>query len=223
MSLSCGHRGFPPKRGPSVALKRGSGTVCGRRGSSLIELLVSLVLMMSFAALLHTFARTLFRGAGILEAASECQETARIGVQLVTRDLRGAGFHARGGSLEAIRFATVNSVGISMDLNGDGDVTDSNEEIAYSFDAEKHALMRALGSASPQPMLSDLAADGLELSYFDEEGRLLPLGEAGLDDVDRVNVRRIDVTLRVELPNPDPAQTTPLRQEQTGTVWLRNG
>lgn len=194
-----------------------------RRGSSLVELLVSLVLVMSFAAVLHTFARALFRGAGLLEAASECQEAARIGVQLVTRDLRGAGFHARGGSVEAIRFARVDSIGISMDLNGDGDVSDSNERIAYSADAEKRTLMRALGDASPQPMLNDLAPDGLQLSYFDEDGRPLPLGETGLADADRGKVRRIDVTLRVELPNPDPATSIPLRREETGTVWLRNG
>jgi hypothetical protein len=182
-----------------------------------------MVLMISFAAVLHTFSRTLFRGAGLLETSSECQEAARIGVQLVTRDLRGAGFHARGGSIEAIRFARADSVGISMDLNGDGDVADLNEKVAYSLDTEKRALMRTLGDASPQPMLNGLAPDGLQLSYFDGSGRLLPLGETGLADADRPSVRRIDVTLRVELPNPDPAQSTPLRQEQTGTVWLRNG
>jgi hypothetical protein len=159
----------------------------------------------------------------VLEVASETQEAARIGVQLVTRDLRGAGFHARGGSLEAIPFARADAVGISMDLNGDGDVSDSNEKIAYSFDAEKQALMRTLGDGSPQPMLNDLAPDGLYLSYFDASGNLLPVGETGLADADRASVRRIDVTLRIESPNPDPANSTPLRREQSGTVWLRNG
>jgi hypothetical protein len=195
----------------------------GRRGSSLVELLVSLTLTMAFAAVLHVFSRTLLRGAGVLEMASECQEAARIGIQLVTRDLRGAGFHARGGSVEAIRLAQADSVAISMDLNGDGDVADSNERIAYRFDAEKRALMRALGDGPPQPMLNDLAADGLHFSYFDESGRPLPFGEMGLGQIDRARVRRIDVTLRIESPNPDPADSTPLRQKQTGTVWLRNG
>jgi hypothetical protein len=195
----------------------------GPRGSSLIELLVSLTLTMAFAAVLHTFSRTLFRGAGVLEASSECQEAARIGIQLVTRDLRGAGFHARGGTVEAIRVARVDSIGISMDLNGDGDISDPNETIGYGLDAEKRALMRTLGEGSPQPMLNDLASDGLQFSYFDEDGRLLPVGETGLGEADRARVRRIEVTLRIESPNPDPAYATPLHQEQTGSVWLRNG
>jgi hypothetical protein len=181
------------------------------------------MLTMALAAVLHTFSRTLFHGAGVLEIASESQEAARIGVQLVTRDLRGAGFHARGGSVEAIRFALPDSVGISMDLNGDGDVSDSNEKIAYGFDAAKRALMRTLGDGSPQPMLNDLASDGLRFAYFDSSGRPLPFGETGVDDADRANVRRIDLTLCIESPNPNPADSTPLRQEQTGTVWLRNG
>jgi type II secretory pathway pseudopilin PulG len=197
--------------------------IANQRGFSLVELLVSLTLTMAFAAVLQTFSRTILHGAGVLEVASETQEAARIGVQLVTRDLRGAGFHARGGSLEAIPFARADAVGISMDLNGDGDVSDSNEKIAYSFDAEKQALMRTLGDGSPQPMLNDLAPDGLYLSYFDASGNLLPVGETGLADADRASVRRIDVTLRIESPNPDPANSTPLRREQSGTVWLRNG
>jgi hypothetical protein len=188
----------------------------------LIELLVSLTLSMAFAAVLHTFSRTLLRGAGVLEGASECQEAARIGVQLVTRDLRGAGFHARGGTVEAIRFARIDSVGISMDLNGDGDVADANERIAYGVDAAKGALTRTLGDGSPQPMLNDLASDGLRFSYFDDSGRLLPAGETGLGEADRASVRRIEVTLRIETANPDPAHSTPFRQERTGTVWLRN-
>jgi hypothetical protein len=189
----------------------------------LIELLVSLTLTTAFAAILYSFSRTLFRGAGILEMASECQEAARIGVQLITRDLRGAGFHAQGGSVEAIRFAYPDSVGVSMDLNGDGDVSDANERVAYGFDAEKRALMRTLGDGSPQPMLNDVAADGLGFSYFDESGRPLPAGETGLGDGDRAKVRRIDVRLQIESRNPDPSYSHPLRQAQTGTIWLRNG
>jgi hypothetical protein len=188
----------------------------------MIELLVSLTLTMAFAAVLHTFSRTLLRGAGVLEGASECQEAARIGVQLVTRDLRGAGFHARGGTIEAIRFARVDSVGISMDLNGDGDVSDSNEKIAYGVDAAKRTLTRTLGDGSPQPMLNDLASNGLRFSYFDDSGRPLPADDGGLGEADRASVRRIDVTLRIETANPDPAYATSFRQEQTGTVWLRN-
>jgi Tfp pilus assembly protein PilW len=193
-----------------------------QRGFSLVELLVSLTLTMAFAAVLQTFSRAILHGAGVLEIASETQEAARIGVQLMTRDLRGAGFHARGGSLEAIRFARADAVGISMDLNGDGDVSDSNEKIAYGFNAENQALMRTLGDGSPQPMLNDLAPDGLYFSYFDTSGNSRPVGEAGLAEADRASVRRIDVTLRIESPNPDPANSTPLRREQSGTIWLRN-
>lgn len=192
-------------------------------GFSLLELLVSLTLTMAFAAVLLTFSSTLLHGAGVLEIASESQEAARIGVQLVTRDLRGAGFHARGGSVEAIRFAGAEAVGISLDLNGDGDVLDANEKIAYGFDAEKRSLMRTLGDGSPQPMLNDLAADGLHLSYYDASGHPLPVEEAGLAEEERARVRRIDVTIRIELPNPDPASSTPIRSEQRGTIWLRNG
>ena len=83
--------------------------------------------------------------------------------------------------------------------------------------------MRTLGDGSPQPMLNDLAPDGLRFSYFDANGQPLSVGTTGLAEEDRAAVRRIDVTLRIEAPNPDPSYSNSLRQSQRGTIWLRNG
>lgn len=186
-----------------------------QRGATVVEFLVSAVLLSLLALSLHQLTRALLFGVRVLEAASEAQEAARIGIHLMVRDLRTAGFSRDGCLGNGVRFAGPARVEIVNDLNWDGDSDDANERIGYQFDSATRSLRRSTGGAPPQPLLSDMAEDGLELSYLDGAG--LPVSGAALD-----RIRRIDITLRVAVPHPDPAYSKPLRAAQTATVALRN-
>jgi prepilin-type N-terminal cleavage/methylation domain-containing protein len=196
----------------------------GRAGFSLIELLVAMLLLSAFALGVHEFCIALLRGVRVLEVASEAQEAARLGVQLIAADAREAGYSPAGPLADGVRRAGPDVFAIARDLDGDGDVDDANERVAYQYAADRHALLRAFGDAPAQPLLDDLDVDGLVFSYLDADGApLLPSSGSELDAAQRARVRRVGVRLRIAIRNPDPALSEPIRAEQSTAATLRNG
>jgi type II secretory pathway pseudopilin PulG len=189
---------------------------------SLVELLVSLLILSLLAAGLHQFYLAMSRSVAVLATASEAEEGVRIAIEVMQRDLRSAGFSPDGALDTGVIEAATDAVRIARDLNGDHDTNDSSERVAYSFDPDGRRLMRRMGNASPQPMLNGLAEDGLAFTYRTEGGGELPSGEGNLPAEDRKRIRRIDILLALELPNPDPRGNGPIRSQQTATVSLRN-
>lgn len=189
-------------------------------GFTLIELLVSMVFLALFGLAVQQFCTALLRGVRVLELASEAQEAARLGVQLIVADAREAGFSPAGTLPDGIRRAGPDGVAIARDLDGDGDVDDANERVAYQYAPDRRALLRAQGVAPAQPFLADLDDDGLALTYLAADGSLLPGGE--LDAAQRARIRRVTVRLRLAIRRADPAVTQPIRVEQTATATLRN-
>jgi type II secretory pathway component PulJ len=187
-------------------------------GVSLVELLVGIVFMSLFGLAVHRFSRTMLGGVRVLEAASEAQEAARLGVQLIVADAREAGFSPSGPLAEGVRRAAPDVFAIARDLDGDGDVDDANERVSYQFAADRHVLLRALGDAPPQPLLDNLDEAGLVFSYTGADGTPLP-ASGELDAGQRAHIRRVAVRLRIAIHHPFSA---PLRVEQAAAATLRN-
>lgn len=192
-------------------------------GFSLIELLVGLLFLGLFALAMQQFCATLLRGVRVLEGASEAQESARLGVQLIVAAAREAGFSPAGPLPDGIRRAGPGILEIARDLNGDGDVDDPNERVSYQYAPDRNALLQGLGDAPPQPLLDHLDDNGLIFTYLAADGTPLQSDSGELDAAQRMRIRRIAVHLAIALPNPDPAYTQPLRAEQSATATLRNG
>ena len=190
-------------------------------GSSLPELLTSTLFVSILTAMSYTFARAALMSARVQEVKSEAQEATVMALDVLARDLRAAGFSAVGAPITGVRAADPQRVEVAADLNGDGDTADSNELIAYSYDADKHQLMRATGNASPQPFVRNVPAGGVRFMFFDAQGRELP-ASGGLGIEDRRRIHRTDAWLHVELPNPDPRVATLVTSTASTTVCLRN-
>jgi Tfp pilus assembly protein PilW len=191
-------------------------------GFSLVELLVGMLFFGVFALAVQQFCTTLLRGVRVLEVASEAQETARLGVQLIVAAAREAGFSPAGPLPDGIRRAAPGLLEIARDLNGDGDVDDANERVSYQYAPDTHTLLQGLGGAAPQPLLDSLDDSGLVFTYRAADGTPLVPAAGELDTAQRARVRRVDVRLALALRNPDPAYTQPLRAEQSATATLRN-
>jgi type II secretory pathway component PulJ len=191
-------------------------------GFSLVELLVGMVFLSLFALAVHQFCTALVRGVRVLEVASEAQEAARLGVQLIVADLREAGFSPAGPLGDGVRRAGRDVVAIARDLNGDGDVDDANEQVRYQYAPDRHTLLRAQGDAAPQPLLEELDDDGLVFTYLAADGAPLSSGGGELDAGQRARIRRVAVRLALALRHPDPAYRQPLRAEQSATAALRD-
>ena len=192
------------------------------RGFTVVELLVAMFFLSVFTLAMHQFCAAMLRGARVLEAGSEAQESARLGVQLIVAAAREAGFSPAGALADGIRRAGPGVLEIARDLNGDGDVADANELVSFQYVPASHVLQQALGGAAPQPLLDDVDENGLAFSYLAADGTPLIGATGELDAAQRARVRRIDVRLSMAIPNPDPAYAQPLRAEASATAALRN-
>lgn len=192
-----------------------------RAGFTLLELLVSLLLTAVFAVAAHRFCLALLQSAAVLEATSRLEEGARVALLIIARDLRDGGYGMPEGA-PPLRAASADAVSLARDLDGDGDSDDTNERVGYRFDAASGQLLRQLGDAPPQPMLQELAANGLALAYYDAAGDRLP-ASLPLTDVQLAEVRRVDLSLILEIPHPVDRGTQTIRVSRAITVTLRNG
>lgn len=191
------------------------------RGFTLVELLVALLVCALLATAVAQFSRTMLRGVRVLEVASEAQEAARLGAQLIAGELRDAGFSPEARLGNGIRRASDDAVALRRDLNGDGDSDDASEAVAFLYAAGTRTLTRGLGAAPPQPLLNDVPDGGLRFTYFDADGA--PLTAAGdLSDAQRARIHLVVARVAVELRNPNPSDPRPIRATQTATVVLRN-
>jgi type II secretory pathway component PulJ len=194
----------------------------GQRGFSLAEVLTSTLFVSILTAMSYTFARGALMNARLQDAQSDAQESAMMAVDVLTREVRMAGFSAAGTPLTGLLDAGAERVQIAADLNGNGNTADADELIAYAYNGAKQQLTRATGGGSPQPFVRDVPAGGVHFSFFDAGGHELQPAAGTAGAAQRASVRRIDAVLTVELPNPDPTVPHPLRSTSATSIALRN-
>ena len=158
--------------------------------------------------------RSVFDGIRRHDAASRAQQNAIIVMDLIVHDIALAGCGATGSGQPPITQALDNSVQVTSDLNTDGDTDDANERLTYALNADKNMLTRASGRGTPQPLLRDLAPNGLRLQYYDASGVAFTVGT---DSGWLRQIAAVRVSLSVQV---DSTPTTTLRLERTAT--LRN-
>lgn len=206
---------YGPTGHPGASLTRGAA------GSSLVELLISLVFLGLVMAIAYSFARASFQSVRLQEAQSEAQEVALLALDLLVREVRMAGFSAAGARLTAVSAASRERVEVMTDLDGDGASDGPNEVIAYGYNAEKRELVRATGGASPQPLARDVPPGGVSFAFFDASGTALPEGDGSMALADRQRIHRIDVVLQTEIPGR-PGDTATTVTTVSASICLRN-
>lgn len=157
-------------------------------GFTLVELLVGLAIA-SIVGLTIVVAYTAqSRVHDEQDGLVEMQQNSRAALLFLQSELRRAGFNPLGGELPGcgvgggadaepgIHTATASSIGFSMDLNGDGDCTDSGENVLYQLYNPANGVMR-LGrddltdGAPQQPIATNISVGdgtvpGLEFTYL---------------------------------------------------------
>ncbi len=206
---TAGHPGAPLNR------------VTASAGSSLVELMISTMFLTILMAISYSFARAAFLSIRAQDAKSDAQEVMLMAVDLLTRELRLAGFSAAGGPLEAVRSAARERVEVAADFDGDGATDGPNELIAYSYNEEKRQLVRATGGASPQPLVRNVPPGGLRFTFFDASGSEIP-GDCAMAADQRKRIHRIDAVLQIESPNADAVGDAPSVSTVSASVCLRN-
>jgi type IV pilus assembly protein PilW len=161
------------------------------QGFTLIELLIAMALSgIVLGAAVTTFI-TQRRSYALQEQRTEMTHVTRAAMELVTRDIRMAGYTPAGASFDGITYDPTH-LHIRADLSGDGDTADANETIVYSYNTATHQLMRETAGSS-QPI-----ADHIQAFTFDY------LDGAGTSTATTANIRQIRITITARTAKPDP-------------------
>ena len=137
----------------------------GSTGFALAELLVVLALaglvLLALTGLLQRGGQAYLDGAARLDA----QQSARVVLERLGRELREAGINPRGTGFPPLVNPTTTGFTIQNDLNGDGVIAGNPERITYSLTGR--TLRRNAGGGA-QPLIDDVEA--LTFTYLDGEG-----------------------------------------------------
>ena len=160
-------------------------------GFTLVELLIAMAISgIVLGAAVNTFIAQRWSYA-LQEQVTEMTQGTRAAMELVTREVRMAGYNPARTSFDGITYDPTH-VHIRADLNGDGDTADANETIVYAYHTATQQMLRD-GDGSSQPI-----ADHIQAFTFDY------VDGAGTSTTTTANIRQIRLTITARTAKPDP-------------------
>jgi type IV pilus assembly protein PilW len=160
-------------------------------GFTLVELLIALAITgIVLGAAVNTFLAQQ-RSYALQEQITAMTQGTRAAMEMVTRDVRMAGYNPAGTSFDGITYDPTH-LQIRADLDGNGDTADANETIVYAYNTATQQLMRETDGSS-QPI-----ADAIQAFTFDY------LDGAGASTTTTATIRQIRITITARTAKPDP-------------------
>ena len=171
-----------------------------QRGMTLTELMVALVMGLATVAAVYSVHLIQVKQRILQADVITMQQNARAAMDLMTRELRMAGYDPVGRNRDKNRsndFFGVTyhptELHILADLNGNGLLTDSHESIVFLYDAPALTLRRKVGQGGRQPVAEYIQS--LTIWYFDEHGT---------STADSKAIRIVELILTAQTEHPDP-------------------
>jgi type II secretory pathway component PulJ len=128
----------------------------------LVALAVSAMILVTLAGLLQQGQQAYRAGAGQVEA----QQDARVAVERLARELRGAGVDPTGAGFPPLVNLRPTGFTIQSDLNGDGVIRGNRETVTYSLTG---STLRRNAGGGAQPLINGV--ESLAFTYLDGNGR----------------------------------------------------
>ena len=165
------------------------------RGFSLIELLSSIAISgIILAAITATFISQ-SRSYDAQEQINGMQQGARAAMDMITREVRMAGYNTNGAAVfDGITY-NLTEIRIQANLNGDTDTGDANEDITYAYDATDKLIERTT-DGNIETLVENI--EDFTFNYLNQTG-----GAATTSD----DIRQIQITITSKTRKPDPAYT----------------
>jgi len=204
-------------------------------GFSTAEVLAGTALTMMLMGAIYSVQRAQTMAFAAQNVYSESQNVTRTVIDLMTRELRMATYDpgtalttspgpSCPGVKQGIVEATPSKLHFKQDLTGDGSLISPGEDLVY--DVLGSALRRTDGSALPVTIVTGVPAGGLNFRYFDGSNppvELIPTGTPpSLTSSQRDCVTKVRITVRANLTNPDPNNSTPIPSIAECEVAIRN-
>jgi type IV pilus assembly protein PilW len=168
-------------------------------GFTLTELTVAMGIgMVVLAAVTTTFmAQAKFYNAQ--EQINEMQQNARGALDVITRELKMAGYKPNGGAFDGVTYSASQLL-MQADLDSSGTITNSstaNEQITYAYDSVNKQITRKMGSGTAEVLADNITA--FAFSYYDGNGAATTTS---------ANIRQVKVDITAKTAKPDPNYTS---------------
>ena len=141
--------------------RSGGGLLREESGFTLVEMMVTVVVMLAALSALYSIFNTSVRIFSFGNDKVEAVENARLGLERMEREVRAA-YPQSGGVLLSIRDS--NRIAFANESGAWNSGVDASEIIRYSVNANNE-LLRQQGSGPTEPVVAPLAANGLLLQY----------------------------------------------------------
>jgi len=187
------------------------------KGFTLIELMVALAITSILLAGIYTTYITQLKSHLTQQLLVEMQQSMRGSMQLMEREIRMAGYNPAHSTGAGIVTMQANSFRFTMDLDGDGNVTGTNEDVRYGI-STSGSLGRETGGAGGLQPLAEFT-DALNFVYLDGSGNVVtnPMNASTVKSVQVTMVARSSQNVPVMFFKQTDNQTY---QNQQGTVLL---
>jgi type IV pilus assembly protein PilW len=168
-------------------------------GFTLIELMVSMAIGMVMLAAVTTTFMLQTKTYNAQQQINEMEQNARGVLDVITRELKMAGYKPNGGSFSGVTYSTTQLM-IQTDLDASGGIstsTTANEQITYAYDSTNKQITRAVGTGSALVLADNITA--FTFSYLDS---------TGASTTTSANIRQVSISITARTANPDPNYTS---------------
>ncbi len=169
-------------------------------GFTFIELLIGLAITGIISVAILSSFQSQQRSYITQENVAAMQQNLRAGMDMMVREIRMAGFDPTGKDVAGFESAGSNVLIFSIDGNGDEDIDDSNEYIAYSLytsnGIQKMGRKSVITAVANQPVADNIEA--LEFFYTLADSSQI------LNPADLTAIRSVRVTMLARTEKQDP-------------------
>jgi len=168
-------------------------------GFTLTELMVSMAIGMVMLAAVTTTFMLQTKTYNAQQQINEMEQNARGVLDVITRELKMAGYKPNGGSFSGVTYSTTQLM-IQTDLDASGGIstsTTANEQITYAYDSTNKQITRAVGTGSALVLADNITA--FTFSYLDS---------TGASTTTSANIRQVSISITARTANPDPNYTS---------------
>jgi prepilin-type N-terminal cleavage/methylation domain-containing protein len=164
-------------------------------GFTIIELLIAMAVIGVIIGSMFSFSIAQRKYFSVQEEISEMTQNTRAAMEMISSELTMAGYSPLGIVFSGIPY-DVSQLQIYADLNGNGALSDPNENITYTYDTSSKRILRNTGSGN-QPFAENIQS--LVFECLDDQGNPTTVTE---------NIRQIRLIISGRTSKPDPLYAT---------------
>lgn len=173
-----------PRRAPSAP----------EQGLTLIELLIAMAISGLMLGTMMNLFITQRKTYAVQEQITEAIQNARTAMAMVAREVRMAGYNPTRAAFAGIVYSAT-QLQLQADYTGDGDVSDPDETVLYTYESSSQQLVRTTGG---DPHVVANSVQSVTFTYRDG---------TGTPTTTTADIRQVAVAITARTTQPDPSYT----------------